>query len=82
MNIEELADMFPDDNILVIDGMDAAIIGIEVNDVRLIYSKKKIIEILCSDMSEEDAQEYYSFNILNSYVGPSTPIFCDDTIHD
>ncbi len=80
MNIEELADMFPDDNILIIDGMDDAIIGIEVNSARLIYSKKKIIEILCKDMSEEEAKDYYDFNILDAFSGTSTPIFCDDTI--
>ena len=31
-------------------------------------------------MSEEDAIEYFSFNVQGSYVGEKTPIWCLDKI--
>lgn len=30
------------------------------------------------DMSEEDAIEYFSFNVSGGYVGEKTPIWCQD----
>lgn len=30
------------------------------------------------DMSEEDALEYFLFNVSGSYVGHKTPIWCND----
>jgi hypothetical protein len=42
----------------------------------LIYDRAKIIERLKQDgMSEEEAEEYFEFNILGSYVGEKMPIF-------
>ena len=38
-----------DVNILSLDGLDNAVIGIEENDMRLIYSFKKIIKILMKE---------------------------------
>ncbi len=30
------------------------------------------------DMSEDDAMEYFNFNVSGSYVGDKTPIWCSD----
>lgn len=68
----------PDEEFLIIDGFDNAIIGIEENSMRLIYSKEKIIETLMQEMEEIDAHEHYDFNIAGGYVGELTPIFCND----
>jgi hypothetical protein len=40
-----------------------------------VYSTKKCIEILARDMGEENAVEYFDFNVAGAYVGPQTPIF-------
>lgn len=32
------------------------------------------------DMSEQDAIEYFEYNVQNAYVGPKTPIWCDDQL--
>jgi hypothetical protein len=38
----------------------------------------KIIEILMEDgMDEEEAYEYYEYNILGAYMGETTPMFLD-----
>ena len=60
------------------DGFDEAIIGVDETAIRLIYSVKKCIEILMRDMSEEDALDYFSYNVSGSYVGEKTPIWCYD----
>ena len=64
---------------LFADGFDAAIMGItEVNEgYRVCYDIGRILELLVieHDMGEEEAIEYYDFNIAGAYVGPLTPIF-------
>jgi len=57
--------------------LEAAVIGLKGD--RLVYSTKKIIEILQTrdGMSEDDAWEFFSFNIEGAYVGTKTPIFMD-----
>jgi len=37
--------------------------------------REKCIEILMEDMSEEEAEEYFEFNVQGSYVGETTPAF-------
>lgn len=66
---------------------DEAIVGFQERfgqDRVLIYSKRKIIEILKTDMEgteeekEEMALEYYYYNILGGWFGDGTPAFlCD-----
>lgn len=70
-----------DEDILKADGFDDAIIGIEESTYRLIYSVTKCIDILVKDqgMTEDDAIEYFWFNVAGSYVGEKTPIWCNDT---
>lgn len=48
--------------------------------MRLIYSVSKCIEILSKDMSEEDAVEYFNFNVSSAYLGEKTPIWCLDNL--
>ena len=75
-NREILAEM--EGEFLVADGFDDAILG-TVNDI-VIYSKTKCIEILKQDMSEEEAIDYYYFNVVGSYVGEKTPMFVEDDL--
>ena len=76
--INEIIEMYPEEEILKADGFDSAIIGLDEISMRLIYSVKKCIEILMLDMDEEDAIEYFHFNVSGSYVGDKTPIWCFD----
>lgn len=76
--LDKIVESFPDDEILKMDGLDDAIIGIDEKTVRLIYSVSKIIEVLCEDMPEEDAWDYFGYNIECCYVGEKTPILCYD----
>jgi hypothetical protein len=63
---------------VVLDGFNDAIIGIVEefgNGPRVLYSKRKIIDMLCKDMELNDAEEYYNFNILGLYAGEQNAIF-------
>ena len=76
MNIQEyLSENYPDEEFIILEGFDDCVIGIDINNFRLIYSVDDIIKVLCRDMSEEDAIEYYNHNIGCSYMGEHTPIF-------
>lgn len=46
--------------------------------MRLIYSVKKCLEILQKDMTEDEAEQYFYYNVCDSYVGEQTPIWCFD----
>jgi hypothetical protein len=79
--LDKILEWFPEDEILKADGLDDAIIGIEVNSSRLIYSKSKVIDILVREgMTEQEALEHYDFNIEGAYVGDKTPIWCTDDL--
>jgi hypothetical protein len=80
--LDDIIESFPDEDILKADGFDKAVIGIDLDTMRLIYSKLKCVEVimLTSDLSYDEAIEFLDFNVFGSYVGDLTPIWCDDTL--
>ncbi len=77
--LSQILDAYPDDNFLIADGFDDAVIGLDEQSGRLVYSISKCIECLVKDgMTEEDALEHFSFNVSGAYVGDQTPIWCND----
>ena len=74
-NLDLIIEQFPNEEFLVIDHCNDAIIGVDITDMRIVYSSLKIIEILMQDMTEEEAIEYFEFNLANAYVGEKTPLF-------
>lgn len=76
--LEEILERYEDETFLKADGFDKAIIGVDETEMRLIYSVKKCIEILCEDMPEEEAIEHFNFNVSGSHLGDKTPIWCQD----
>lgn len=75
---ERIIEAFPDDEFLFADGFDDAIIGLDEQSMRIIYSVSKCIDILQNEMSDA-AIEYFDFNVRDAYVGEKTPIWCDDS---
>ena len=79
--LDKILFWFDEEEFIKADGFDEAIIGLDSSTDRLIYSKTKCIEILISEgMNEEDALEYFSFNVEGAYVGEKTPIWCIDDL--
>jgi hypothetical protein len=79
--LELLLDLYPEDEFLIADGFDDAVIGVDYGSSRLIYSCKKCLEILVEqeEMTPEDAIEYFQYNVAGAYVGEKTPIWCEDS---
>lgn len=74
---DDMAERWPDDDILQIDGFDAAIIGVGERCGQvpvLVYDQAKVLEILMEDMDEDTAQEYFDFNIAGAWLGDKTPL--------
>ena len=63
--------------ILLADGFEDALIGYgrQFNKEMAVYDYAKCIKILAKDMTEEEAEEYFEFNVVGAYVGESTPVF-------
>lgn len=82
MTIEEMKEFA--EGAIILDGLDEAIIGIAEefgNGYRIVYSKSKIFSILMNrdGMTEEEAIEFYEYNILGLYASPQNAIFFEDT---
>ena len=55
---------------------DAAIIGVDKDGERLVYDSTSVVQVLINEgMEEEDAWDYFYFNIECAYVGENTPMF-------
>ena len=78
--LQEIIDYYGDEEFLIADGFDDAVIGVELPSMRLIYSVTLCLGILMVDeeMSLEDAIEHFEFNVSGAYVGEQTPIWCHD----
>ena len=68
------------DGLLVMDHFDDCIIGVVKgidNEDKICYSYQCIIAKLIRDdeMEEEDAIEYFEYNMMGAYVGENTPCF-------
>lgn len=71
--------------LILLEGMDSAIIGIVDDGLetpKVVYSKRRILKALQDQgMSEEDALEWYGYNTARAllYMGPNAPCVIDDT---
>lgn len=79
--IEAFCQEYGPENVMLLDGFDEAFVGLtsDENPTRAVYSMDRIVKILEREMSNEDAWEYFSFNIESSYVGEHTPTFIRTT---
>jgi hypothetical protein len=68
-----------DEEILMADGFDDAVIGYAQRcgqPALVVYDRDKCIEVLMKDgMTHEEAEEYFEFNVVGSWVGERTPLF-------
>jgi hypothetical protein len=77
---EGLAENYPD--LLCCDGLDEALIGVAhrfgMEPVAL-YDRAKVIEVFMTrdGMTWEEAEEFFSFNVIGAWVGEMTPVFAE-----
>ena len=79
--IEDIIEIEGEDNeILLADGFEDAYMGLARQFTKTplaIYDRNKCIDILVNrdGMSEEEAEEYFQYNVEGAWVGENTPMF-------
>ena len=68
-----------DSGVLLADGFEDAFIGIgeQFNTPVAVYDREECLNVLMrqGDMTFEEAEEFFQFNVVGAYVGKQTPIF-------
>lgn len=82
LNIREALAMSYGEELLFVDGeeFDDAIVGVGERAgmaTSVIYDTQRVVDILVTHhgMNDEEAVEYFYYNIVGAYVGEHTPIF-------
>lgn len=79
--IERLKESRDDLNLVVLDGLDAAIVGsTEIEgQTHLIYDRFRITQIFVNrdGMGADEAEEYCEYNVEGAHYGDGGPIFAD-----
>jgi hypothetical protein len=72
---EKLSKIDPD--LLFADGYDDCIIGLTFRGDKsvVLYSADRIVYKLTGEMTEDEAIEFFDFNIAGAYMGERTPMF-------
>jgi len=65
---------------LVANGMDEAVVGYiqRMNEpMVVVYCRDKCIDVIKRDgkMNEEEAEEFFEYNVAGAYVGNQTPAY-------
>jgi hypothetical protein len=75
---EWVDEVFPEEEILMADGLEDAFIGVamQFNKPIAIFDYDKCLTILQKDgITYHEAEEYMQFNVVGAYVGENTPAF-------
>lgn len=81
MNAEEIKNLISEQNpdALFADGFEDALIGPaqQFTKICAAYDYEKCIQVLVTrdGMSQDEAEEFFNFNVTGAYVGECTPIF-------
>lgn len=77
---EKIIEKLDEEEITLADGFADAFLGIgrQFGRAIAVYSRRKCIEVLMRDMDEEQAEEYFEFNVAGAWVGESTPIYMEE----
>jgi len=76
--IQDILESYGED-LMLMDGYDDCILGVGErfnSDPHVVYDLNRVIgKLIDSGMSEEEAHEYFEYNMLGAYVGDHTPSF-------
>jgi len=84
MNREQISELYGDDLLFLdpAEQFDKCIVGIVSRcgiDLCLAYSRDKVIAALMEDgMDEDEAEEFFDFNMAGAYVGDKTPFYLEE----
>jgi tellurite resistance-related uncharacterized protein len=67
-----------EEDILIADGLEEAFVGVaqQFNTRFAVYDKEQVLKGYVKEgMSDEEAEEYFQFNVQGAWVGSTTPAF-------
>lgn len=76
--LNALAKLYGENAFEKIEGLDDAVIGVDVITNRLIYSVKKCVSILKTKMTAEEAIDFFYADIFSEKATEQKVIFCED----
>lgn len=63
MLLQQILDNYPDQPFVILDGLDNAVIGVDQNAERLVYSINAIVDCFVEEgMEPDEAIEFYEYN--------------------
>jgi len=63
MLLQQILDNFPDQEFIILDGLDNAVIGVDQNSEKLVYSINAIVDCFVEQgMEPDEAIEFYEYN--------------------
>jgi len=76
IKLNEILKSYPDEEFIKADGFDDAVVGIEVNSLRLVYSIELAVESLMrKNIERDDALEHLYYKVIPEQVGEKSPIW-------
>ena len=78
MTLDEIIDLVEDPDLLTLDGYDECVVGLverQGQPTILCYDRALILAKLEREMSAEEAEEFFDFNIIGAWMGDRTPCF-------
>lgn len=75
--VAQVRDQLPDEALLA-DGFDEAVLGVchrYGQEPVAAYDYERCISILMKDMSWEEAEEHFQYNVIGAWLGEFTPVF-------
>ena len=61
--LQQILDNFPDEQFVILDGLDNAVIGVDQNAEKRVYSINDIVDCFVEQgMEPDEAIEYYEYN--------------------
>ena len=78
-----IIDLFSDtDDVLFADGFDGHYHRIRPKPLEVVYSRSKVIDILCDDnMDNEEAVKFAEYNVFSSFVDEKTPVWVEEILY-
>ena len=63
IKLQQILDNYPDQPFVILDGLDNAVIGVDQNAERLVYSINDIVDCFVEQgMEPDEAIEFYEYN--------------------
>ena len=79
--IDRLRDVYPNQKFVTVEGLDDAVMGLDLETMRLVYSVSSVVNIFVQrGMTVDEAEEFFAKSVLPLDFGYRGPIWCDNLL--